>query len=564
MMYLKTKLALVAIMLCSLFTYSQSLVCLEIDVDGEISTIVLTDNILQDTQDALAAEGYSSTVVECDEDVDLPDFEDLYGYDDIDFDDYGYGYDDFDFGTFVCLELSDGSFTAVPDFALADIQAQLADQGLTAEVIDCNDVPDDFGGGNGGYDGYDDYDDFDWGDYGYGYDDFDFGTFVCLELSDGSFLVVTDNMLADVQSDLADQGITSEVVNCEDVTFECDSIDSYDDFDWGDYGYGYDDFDFGTVVCLELSDGSFASVPDFAVADIQAVLTDQGITSEVIDCDDLPTDYGYGYDDIDFDDYGYGYGYDDIDWDNYGYGYDDYDFGNILCLEIIIDGDTSVIALPDVFLSDVQDELTAEGYASELVECSGNVDFPDFDDFDYGDDDGSDDGSDDDDDYGYGYDDIDFDDFDFGTIVCLELSDGSIIGVSENILADTQQTLADYGISSTVVECDEDGFGLVEEEDLEGMLAEREVVMEIAEMDIYPNPVSISSQVSLNFNSTKGQQLTLQVMDPYGLTTIKRNIRTENGNNAVSLNTSSLTPGLYTVSLYDENKVYTTQKLMIK
>jgi len=168
-------------MVCSVVMVAQTdlgdLACIEIETYGEVGYIAVTTNYLQETLDALAAQGITAVEVDCDDaDLDIPDLDD-FPFDDFDdYDDYYGGYDDYDFdfdslgfGDLACIEVEvDGelSYLTIPTSFLQATLDALADEGIAAVEVNCDDVDIDFD-----FDIFGGLDcdslDFDFGDYDY-------------------------------------------------------------------------------------------------------------------------------------------------------------------------------------------------------------------------------------------------------------------------------------------------------------------------------------------------------------------------------------------------------------
>ncbi len=316
------------------------LVCLELTTaDGETSVIGMTANALEATQAALELEGISSEVVECDDDFNFP-IDSIINTDPI-----GGGWGD-PFGDLVCLELTtaDGETSVIgvtADF-VEETQAQLDEQGISSEVVECDDeftFPIDslgwidlIGGGGWNHPPVE---------------------LVCLELTtpDGetSVIGVTADFVEETQAQLDEQGISSEVVECDDeFTFPIDSLG------WIDLIGGGWNFPPVELVCLELTtpDGetSVIGLTANALESTQAALEAEGISSEVVECEDEFGDISeavWNIDPIDFE----------IP-------------GDLLCLELTsADGETSTISITANILDATQAALTEAGISSEVVPC---------------------------------------------------------------------------------------------------------------------------------------------------------------------------------------------------
>jgi len=195
------------------------------------------------------------------------------------------------------------------------------------------------------------------------------------------------------------------------------------------------------------------------------------------------------------------------------------------------------------------DQLTAQGITATEVDCE-DVDFgfPDFTDIP---------------------DDIDFDDFDFDIdsldLACIEVEiDGevSIISVTVDYLQDALDGLAFFGITATEVDCDDgSGLGFTPIDDVSELVTPPTTVTAI---DVFPNPVILSSQITVKFESQREELVRITVSNGMGITSTVEKVYANEGLNQVQINTNGLEAGLYTIAISNSDAVLQTEKLMIR
>ncbi len=316
------KMGFVLMMLLSVGLSAQpDLVCLEITMGGETEVLPVPAEFAADVQTQLTDEGIPFEVVDCD-DFDLPDWPDFpvdtTGVPNLD--------------DLICYEIAydgDTCVIPIPEDLSADFEAQLIADGVSFEIVDCDDLPHgpDFPVDTTGFD-----------------------DLVCYELTEDGLtyvMPVPAGFAADFEAQLTAEGIPFAVVDCEDL----------DDPDWPDFPVDTTDYD--DLVCYELTEDGFTFVmpipADFA-ADFEAQLTAEGIPFAVVDCEDL----------------------DDPDWPDFPVDTTDYD--DLVCYELTEDGLTYVMPIPADFAADFEAQLVADGVSFEIVDCE-DLDEPDWPDF---------------------------------------------------------------------------------------------------------------------------------------------------------------------------------------